>query len=74
MSEKYKAIRASGMYVGTSGEVRVTEATQLDRLEKKVDRILHILENGELSTSLLGTRNVHEVGESLYKPIRAKQV
>ncbi len=54
MSEKYKDVRANDMYVGTSsGELRVTKESQLDRVEKKVDRILHILDNGELSTSFV---------------------
>ncbi len=51
MTEKYKDVRAKDMYVETEGELRVTGDTQFDRLEKKVDRILELLEGQELSTS-----------------------
>lgn len=61
VEEKYKAVRAKD-YIGTEGNIYIrpiegenirvtTEISQLDRIEKKVDRVLHILENGELSTS-----------------------
>lgn len=42
------------------------EESQLDRIEKKVDRILHTLENGELSTSLaMDAKELKEITQSL---------
>ncbi|MFE0506768.1 hypothetical protein ACFW03_20845 [Peribacillus butanolivorans] len=38
---EYKNVRASG----------IKSESQLDRIEKKMDRILHLLESGDLSTS-----------------------
>lgn len=35
---------------------KINEETQLDRVEKKVDRILELLENGDLSTSYSDVR------------------
>lgn len=74
--DSYVPVRGSEFYVRPKegGDIRVTtEIPQLDRVEKKVDRILELLEGQELSTSSLGTRNVREVSKTLYKQIRAKQ-
>lgn len=40
--------RKAVQWTGTTSE---SKETQLDRIEKKLDRLLNILENGELSTS-----------------------
>lgn len=37
------------------------EESQLDRIEKKVDKILHILENGELSTLQLDGKEIADI-------------
>lgn len=58
-SNEYKPVRAND-YVGTDkgnlyirpkegGEVRATEESQLNRIEAKMDRILHLLGKEELS-------------------------
>lgn len=72
MSGEYKTVRASDMYVGTSGELRVTEEAQLDRLEKKVDRILELLEGQELSTSVVLDGNT--LANDIYRNTKKRQL
>lgn len=38
----------------------INEPTQLDRIESKVDKILHILESGDLSTLQLDGEKIAE--------------
>lgn len=68
MDGKYEPVSANEYYknnkIGTepnvylktteNGYVRVTQETQLDRIEKKLDSILEKLEGEELSVSLSG--------------------
>ncbi len=44
-------ILTEGEVIVENAKVANNEGSQFDRVEKKVDRILHILENRELSTS-----------------------
>lgn len=82
--KEYKNVRVSDVYkrpiedetriTYTSGIEPVTykkAETELDRIEKKVDRILSLLEGQELSTSFENTRVTSVSTESIYKPIRA---
>jgi len=55
---KYEPIRASNfdmsMTITAEAIGTIETGTQLDKLEKKVDRILELLENGESSTLEIG--------------------
>ncbi|MEK4924106.1 hypothetical protein MKX78_19550 [Cytobacillus sp. FSL R5-0569] len=49
---KYEPVRAKG-FLGVekpNGEARMTTVSQLERIEKKMDRILELLEGQELPT------------------------
>lgn len=65
LNDEYKPVRAKDFYIGVSEDVEMKiyrkETTQLDRVEKKVDRILELLEGQELSTSV----SVDKMVESL---------
>lgn len=44
--------------------IEINEPTQLDRIESKVDKILHILENGDLSTPVVIDREI--IADTIY--------
>lgn len=57
MGKKYEAITAKDIKergINTSEDIQkyYEKESQLDRIEKKTDRILELLENGDLSTTV----------------------
>ena len=67
----YEPIKANIYIKPNDGEVRVTREPQLDRIEKKMDRILELLEGKELSISIV--LNGKEVGEVIYSSVTRQQ-
>lgn len=59
----------NGTFTGTikTGEINMNPESQLDRVEKKMDRILELLEGKELSTSVALDGKV--VGELIEKKL-----
>jgi hypothetical protein len=59
----------NGTFTGTikTGEINMNPESQLDRVEKKMDRILELLEGKELSTSVVLDGKV--VGELIEKKL-----